>query len=266
MTDMQEVRYEVDDQVATITIDRPEKYNAVRTQTLRELAECFRRAGQDSGVGVIVLTGAGDKAFCSGGDVAWEADGSLQAREAELQMREVYSEMRASQKPIIARINGYSIGGGNHMAYVCDFSIAADHAIFGQVGPRIGSPAQGWLVSYLVRVVGAKRAREMWMLCRRYTAQQMLDWGLINASVPFDSLDVTVRQWCDELLSLSPTVLKVVKRSFDEEYADLRARQEAADYLEEINPGFFSSGEQLEGANAFLEKRPPDFSRFRTTP
>ena len=135
MTDLAEVRYAVDDQVATITINRPERYNAVRTQTLEELATCFRLAGQDPEVGVIVLTGEGDRAFCSGGDVQWEAGGSLQAREAELQVRAVYTEMRATSKPIIARINGYSIGGGNHMAYVCDFSIAADHAIFGQVGP-----------------------------------------------------------------------------------------------------------------------------------
>jgi dihydroxynaphthoic acid synthetase len=258
-----EILYDVDRNVATITINRPDKYNAVRTETLEELADAFRRAGADREVGVIVLTGAGDKAFCSGGDVGWEAEGSLEEREAELLMRAVYAEMRASLKPIIARINGYSIGGGNHMAYVCDFSIAAEHAIFGQVGPRVGSPAQGWLVSYLVRVVGAKRAREMWMLCRRYTAQQMLQWGLVNEVVPLDDLDATVRQWCDELLSLSPTVLKVVKRSFDEEYADLRSRQEAADYLQDVNPDFFASGEQLEGARAFLDKRPPDYSRFR---
>lgn len=258
-----EILYGVDRGVATITINRPDKYNAVKTETLSELGHAFRTAGQDPEVGVIVLTGAGDKAFCSGGDVAWEAEGSLEGRDAELQMRAVYAEMRASLKPIIARINGYSIGGGNHMAYVCDFSIAADHAIFGQTGPRVGSPAQGWLVSYLVRVVGAKRAREMWMLCRRYTAQQAYEWGLVNAVVPYAELDATVRQWADEMLALSPTVLKVVKRSFDEEYAALRTQQEAADYLQEINPGFFESGEQLEGARAFLEKRAPDFSRFR---
>lgn len=262
-TELQEVRYKVDNQVATITINRPEKYNAVRTQTLSELGECFRWAGEDTDVGVVVLTGEGDKAFCSGGDVEWEAKGSLQGRDAELQMRAIYKEMRLTGKPIIARINGYAIGGGNHMAYICDFSIAAEHAIFGQVGPRVGSPAQGWLVSYLVRVVGAKRAREMWMLCRRYSAQQMREWGLVNEVVPFDQLDETVRQWCDELLALSPTVLSVVKRSFDEEYAELRERQEAEDYLADINPRFFESGEQLEGANAFLEKRPPSFAQFR---
>lgn len=261
--DYQEIYYETDRGVATITINRPETYNALRTATLSELADAFRRAGGDGEIGVIVLTGAGDKAFCSGGDVAWEAEGSLEGRDAELQMRAVYAEMRASLKPVIARINGYAIGGGHHMAYLCDFSIAADHAIFGQVGPRIGSPAQGWLVSYLVRVVGAKRAREMWMLCRRYPASQALEWGLVNEVVPYAELDATVRRWCDELLALSPTVLKVIKRTFDEEYAALRQQQEAADYLQDVNPDFFASGEQREGARAFLEKRPPDYSRFR---
>jgi 2-ketocyclohexanecarboxyl-CoA hydrolase len=176
----------------------------------------------------------------------------------------LYAAMRESLKPTIARVNGYAIGGGHHMAYICDFTIAADHAIFGQNGPRVASAAQGWYVSYLVRVVGAKRAREIWMLCRRYSAQQALEWGLANAVVPLADLDAEVAKWCDEILALSPTVLKLLKKSFDDEYLPLREAQGIErDYIPEINPAFFTSGEQAEGARAFLEKRRPDFSAFR---
>jgi dihydroxynaphthoic acid synthetase len=258
-----DILYEVEDGVARLTINRPEVYNAFRSQTLQELTHAYEQLLDDRQVGVVVLTGTGEKAFCAGGDVNEEAKGWLEGRGGELETKALYAAMRASLKPTIARVNGYSIGGGNHLAYLCDFSVAADHAIFGQNGPRVGSPAQGWLVSYLVRVVGAKRAREMWMLCRRYTAQEMLAWGLVNAVVPYPDLDAEVARWCDDILALSPSVIKVVKRTFDAEYEQLREYQDNQDYLEEINPGFFESGEQLEGANAFLEKRRPDFSPWR---
>ncbi|MPZ67995.1 MAG: 1,4-dihydroxy-6-naphthoate synthase [Actinobacteria bacterium] len=257
------ILYMVDRSVATITINRPRAYNAFNSETLSKMTEAFHAAGGDRNVGVIVLTGAGDKAFCAGGDVNWEKEGGLVDGQAEHEMKVLYESMRATLKPVIARINGYCIGGGHHLAYFCDLSIAADHAIFGQNGPRVASPAQGWLVSYLVRVVGAKRAREMWMLCRRYPAAKALEWGLVNAVVSPEELDAEVRKWCDEILALSPTALKVLKRSFDEEYSSLREAQDNHDFLDEINPDFYKDGEQQEGAAAFLEKRIPDFSRWR---
>ena len=259
----QDIVYEVKGGVGRLTINRPEVYNAFRSTTLRELTTAYETIRDDRSVSVVVLTGAGEKAFCAGGDVNEEAKGWLEGRGGEIETKQLYAAMRASFKPTIARINGYSVGGGNHLAYMCDFSVAAEHAVFGQNGPRVGSPAQGWLVGYLVRVVGAKRAREMWMLCRRYSAAEMLNWGLVNAVVPMADLDSEVQRWCDELLALSPTVLKVIKRTFDAEFEQLREYQDAHDYLEEINPSFFESGEQIEGANAFLEKRAPDFSPWR---
>lgn len=187
--------------VVRITINRPEKYNAFNSTTLAELTDAYHRAGDDAEVGVVVLTGAGTKAFCAGGDVAWEADGSLEGHRAATEMLGLYAAMRASRKPTIARINGYAIGGGHHLAYMCDLSIASDNAIFGQNGARVGSPAQGWIVSYLVRVVGAKRARELWLMCRRYDAVTALDWGLVNAVVTPQDLDAEVQRWCDEMLA-----------------------------------------------------------------
>jgi dihydroxynaphthoic acid synthetase len=262
-TTYEDIQFDAGGGVARITINRPERYNALRDLTIIELTQAFKRVGQDRSIGVTVLTGSGEKAFCAGGDVNWEAEGGLENRHAENLMKNLYAAMRDSLKPCIARVNGYAIGGGNHLAYFCDFTVAADHAIFGQNGPRVGSPAQGSLVAYLVRVVGAKRAREMWMLCRRYSAAQAAEWGLVNSVVPMSQLDAEIQQWCDELLSLSPTVLKLLKRTFDDEYAPMRQFFEDLDYLPEINPGFFASGEQEEGAQAFLEKRQADFSSWR---
>jgi dihydroxynaphthoic acid synthetase len=249
--------------VARITIRRPKQYNAFTSRTLAELTDAYRQVAGESSVSVVVLTGEGEKAFCAGGDVSWEAGGALEDKKAAEEMKGLYEAMRESLKPTIARVNGYAIGGGHHLAYLCDFTIAAEHAIFGQNGPRVGSPAEGWMVSYLVRVVGAKRAREIWMLCRRYTAVQAYEYGLVNAVVPLAELDAEVQRWCEELLSLSPTVLKVVKKSFDDEYRLLRESQDSAYFLAEVNPGFFDSGEQAEGASAFLQKRRPDFTPWR---
>ena len=258
-----DITYEFAGGIARITINRPEVYNAFNSRTLAELTDAYEHVRDDPTVGVVVLTGSGDKAFSSGGDVGWEAAGSLVDQRAASETKVLYKAMRECLKPTIARVNGYAIGGGNHLAYVCDFTIAADHAIFGQNGARVGSAAQGWLVSYLVRVVGAKRAREIWMLCRRYTAHQALDWGLVNSVVPMAELDNEVQRWCDELLALSPTALKVLKRTFEEEYVGLRDEQDGRDYLEEVNPQFFSGGESAEGSSAFLQKRKADFSRWR---
>jgi dihydroxynaphthoic acid synthetase len=251
--------YEVRDGVARLTINRPKQYNAFTGDTLKELILAVERAGQDGAVGVIVLTGAGDKAFCAGGDVKWEKDGGLERMVLDPYL--FHQTLSHCPKPIIARVNGYAIGAGNHIAYFCDFTIAAEHAVFGQNGPRIGSPACGGIVSYLARVVGAKRAREMWMLARRYSAQQAYEMGLVNAVVPLPQLDDEVDRWCRELLALSPTCLRILKASFVEEMSGLfgqgdQLRRHLADAR-------FWREEQQEGAQAFLEKRPPDFSRFR---
>jgi dihydroxynaphthoic acid synthetase len=261
--DYEDILFEVNDGVARLTINRPNVLNAFTGKTLAELTDAYRRIGAERTVGVVVLTGAGERSFSAGGDVNAEAEGWLDDHGGETDMKRLYAAMRESLKPTIARINGYAIGGGHHLAYLCDLSIAADHAIFGQNGPRVASPAQGWLVSYLVRVVGAKRAREIWMLCRRHDAAQALEWGLVNAVVPLQELDAEVQRWCDQLLAVSPTALKVLKQTFDDEYAQLRELQDPIDYVEATSPGFWQSGEQREGANAFLEKRAPDFSPWR---
>ncbi|MDI6912477.1 enoyl-CoA hydratase-related protein [Nocardioides sp.] len=263
MMDYTHILYEVNDGVATVTINRPKQLNAFDGTTITELTDAFHRIEEDKDVGVAVLTGAGERSFSAGGDVNWEAEGGLEGRKGEDQIKAFYAAIRSCYKPTIARINGYAIGGGHHMAYMCDLSIAADHAIFGQNGPRVASPAQGWLVSYLIDVIGAKRAREFWLLCRRYTAEQALDFGLVNAVVPMDQLDAEVRKWCDEILALSPSVIKIVKASFDNHFDDVRTRQDEIDFLQRINPSFWQSGEQKEGTEAFLNKRTPDFSPWR---
>lgn len=262
-TTYSDILFDVADGVATITINRPKRLNAFTPHTLREMIDAFDRVRDDGQVGVAVLSGAGGRAFCAGGDMEWEADGGLEELKIDNVMVGLYDAMRDCLKPVIARVDGYAIGGGNHLAYHCDITIASDRSTFGQNGARVGSPASGSIVSYLARNLGEKRAREMWLMCRKYKPEQMLDWGLINAVVPVDDLDAEVRKWADEMLALSPTVLKVLKKSFDDEWAPLRARQDDADFLAEINPGFFESGEQQEGATAFLEKRVPDFSPWR---
>ena len=254
-----DILYETKDHVARITINRPKQYNAFTGDTLKELTLAFEDASGDEEVGVVVLTGAGDKAFCAGGDVNGEKEGGL-----ERQVLEPYTLHRTVSrcaKPVIARVNGYAVGGGNHLQYFCDFTVAAEHAIFGQNGPRVGSPAGGPIVSYLARIVGHKRAREMWMLCRRYTAKQALDWGLVNAVVPLADLDAEVGRWCEELLALSPTCLRILKASFVAEFEHLLGQDDAIRRLV-VTPEFWKD-EQQEGGRAFLEKRKPDFSRFR---
>jgi 2-ketocyclohexanecarboxyl-CoA hydrolase len=259
MTTYRDLLYDVRDSVARITINRPKQYNAFTGDTLNEMTLAVESAGSDPAVGVIVFTGAGDKAFCAGGDVNWEKEGGLERM--ILEPYRFHQTLSHCPKPIIARVNGYAVGAGNHIAYFCDFTIAAEHAIFGQNGPRIGSPACGGIVSYLTRVVGAKRAREMWMLARRYTAQQAYEMGLVNVVVPYDKLDEEVDRWCQELLALSPTCLRILKASFVEEWSYLLGQDDQLKrYL--TTPRFWAE-EQQEGAGAFLEKRRPDFSRFR---
>jgi 2-ketocyclohexanecarboxyl-CoA hydrolase len=252
-----DILYGVDNLVATIAINRPDRLNAFNGHTLDELRRAIDQAAEDHNVGVIVITGVGDRAFSAGGDVHWEVSGGLEGHNWNLG-----AQIVDCPKPIIARVSGYAIGGGNHLAYFCDFTIAADHSTFGQNGPRVGSPAGGYVVSHAASVLGHKRAREMWMLCRRYTAQQALNWGLINAVVPKEELDAEVRRWCDEMLALSPTVLRLVKASFRNHMQSYMDRN-VGDMLEQYKPDYFSTGEQQEGGRAFLEKRKPDFTPWR---
>lgn len=258
--DFQDILYVVTGGVCTITINRPHKMNSVTADTLRELEVAFDRAGADPEVGVIVFTGAGEKAFCAGADVSWQREGKM-GHGGAASHTPPYLMFTRCPKPIIARVNGFAIGGGHHFAYFCDFTIAADHAVFGQSEPRVAYPASGPVVNYLARIVGHKRAREIWMLGRRYSAEQMLDWGLVNSVVPLASLDGEVAKWCDELLAVSPTCLKVYKASFVEEFEDLLGQN---DFLRRwLVSENFRETEQREGTTAFLEKRKPDYSRFR---
>ena len=261
--DFKDIIYSVAGGIATITINRPQKLNSVTAESLREIETAFDAAGADPEVGVVVFTGAGEKAFCAGADVSWQKQGKMGAGGPAL-FSPPYLTISRCPKPVIARVNGYAIGGGHHFAYFCDFTIAADHAVFGQSEPRVAYPASGATVNYLTRIVGHKRAREIWMLGRRYSAQKMMDWGLVNAVVPMAELDQEVAKWCDELLAVSPTCLKVYKASFIEEFEDLMGQ---GDLLRRwLVPPDFRETEQREGTSAFLEKRRPDYSRFRQRP
>ena len=249
---------------AWITINRPEVMNAFRDVTVQEIRDALKDAEGDKSVGVIVLTGAGKKAFCSGGDVKWLKTAHKEAtgKSGERTPLSVNDSVWECLKPVIARVNGASIGGGHHLHYFCDFSIAAEHAVFGQNGANVGSPASGWLVQYLIRVVGEKKAREIWMLCRRYSAKDALTMGLVNEVVPYEKLDEEVDKWCLELLSKSPSCIKMLKISFNEEFKAFY-NERNRNWVMEYIPDFHSSGEGDEGFTAFVEKRKPDWNKYR---
>jgi dihydroxynaphthoic acid synthetase len=254
---------DVTDGVATITINRPAVLNAFRKRTVDELIAAFEAAGGDPSVGVIVLTGAGQRAFCVGGDVKeFGQGGYADASWAGIGLRveTLHRLIRGAPMPVIAAVNGYAIGGGNVLQVVCDLSIAAETARFGQVGPRVGSFDAGLGTAYLARLVGERKAREMWMLCRQYTATQALEMGLVNAVVPADRLMEETRAWCHEILSLSPTALKIVKHSFN---ADSESIAGIGALAFGALRDFYLGEEAREGHAAFLERRPADYSRFR---
>src|SRR3954471_4617334 len=217
MNQLTDVRYEVEDGLAWITIDRPDRLNAFRARTVDELIDCFKRAWADPDVGVVCLTGAGDRAFSTGGDQKQRAEtGDYGPSESGLFEGETLHRLiREIPKPVIAAVRGYAIGGGHVLHVLCDLTIAADDAAFGQTGPRVGSFDAGFGTGYLARVVGEKRAREIWMLCRRYDAETAERWGLANRVVPAGELKEEVRRWADEMLALSPTALRFVKQSMN---------------------------------------------------
>jgi naphthoate synthase len=255
----QDILYEVRDGVAWITINRPEVRNAFRAETVDELITAFRTAWHDHAVGVVILTGAGDKAFSAGGDQrARGAAGYGGGPGIGLDMHGLHGVMRAIPKPVVAMVNGYAIGGGHVLHVLCDLSIAADTAVFGQVGPRVGSVDPGFGTAYLARVVGEKKAREMWFLCRQYTAQEALAMGLVNAVVPAAELRAETERWCRELLEKSPTALRLAKQSFNADTEHLAGITELGFSALEL---YYGTEEAAEGRNAFIEKRPPNFRK-----
>ena len=254
-----DILFAADAGAATITLNRPEVYNAFRGRTCDELIHALNRAGWDASIGVIVLTGAGDKAFCTGGDQKAH-DGGYDGRGMiGLPVEELHSVIRDVPKPVIAKVRGYAIGGGNVLATLCDFTIAADTAVFGQVGPKVGSVDPGFGTAYLSRIVGEKRAREMWYLCRRYGAAEALEMGLVNRVVSAADLDAEVQRWCDEILEKSPTAIAIAKRSFNADTEHMRGI--AAQGMQSLAL-YYKTPESQEGVQAFKEKRKPDFRKF----
>jgi 2-ketocyclohexanecarboxyl-CoA hydrolase len=258
--DYQDILYDERDGAAWITINRPKVYNAFRARTCDELSHAIRRAGWDREIGVIVLAGAGDKAFCTGGDQS-DHDGSYGGSGTiGLPIEDVHSAMRDVPVPVIARVQGFAIGGGNVLATLCDFTIASENAVFGQVGPKVGSVDPGWGTAYLARVVGEKKAREMWYLCRRYSAAEALDMGLANVVVAPDELDAEINRWCAEIMERSPTAIAIAKRSFNADSENIRAIG-ALGF--EALALFYDTEESKEGVAAFREKRKPEFRKKR---
>ena len=255
----EDVIYEVREHAAWIIINRPKVYNAFRGQTLEELIQAFQIAGNDKNVASIVLTGAGEKAFCTGGDQSAH-EGQYDGRGVVgLPIDEFQGIIRDTAKPVIARVNGFAIGGGNVFATLCDMTIAADTAKFGQVGPKVGSVDAGWGTALLARHIGDKRAREMWFINDTYTAQQALEMGLVNKVVPAAELDAAVKDWTDKLAMRSPTALALAKRSFNADSDSIRGISNLALHAVKL---FYDTAELKEGVAAFNEKRAPDFRKF----
>jgi naphthoate synthase len=258
----EDVLYETERGLAWITIDRPERYNAFRGRTVDELIACFKRAWADRTVGVVALTGAGGKAFCAGGDQKQRLEtGDYGPTESGLfEVETLHRIIRDVPKPVIAAVNGVAIGGGHVLHVLCDITIAAEHARFGQAGPRVGSFDAGFGSAYLARILGEKRAREVWYLCRQYDAATMERWGLVNKVVPGESLRDEVRLWADEMLAKSPTALKVLKHSFNADSESIAGIGTLSFDSLEL---FVETNEAREGVEAFVDKRAPDFSPYR---
>ena len=268
--DYEDIIYESAEGIARVTINRPERRNAFRPQTLFELSDAFERARDDIEVGAIILTGAGGDAFCSGGDQKIRGDDGYMGDDevarrgvGRLNVLDLQIQIRRLPKPVIAQIAGYAIGGGHILHLVCDLSIAADNARFGQTGPRVGSFDGGYGSSLLANTIGLKRAKEVWFLCRQYDASQALAWGLVNTVVPLDDLEKETVAWCRQILTLSPMALRMLKAGFNAAEDGLAGIQQLAGDATML---FYMSEEGQEGRNAFVERRAPDFSRFPKRP
>ncbi len=265
--EFEDLRYEKteDGQIAKITINRPEVRNAFRPKTVREMLVAFDLAHEDPAVGAIILTGEGDLAFCSGGDQKVRGHAGYVGEDGipRLNILDVQKKIRSLPKPVVAMVAGYAIGGGHVLHIVCDLTIAADNAKFGQTGPKVGSFDGGLGSSYLARIVGQKKAREIWFLCRQYDAQQALDMGLVNTVVPLDQLEAETIQWCREMLDHSPLALRCLKTALN---ADCDGQMGLLDLAGNATLLYYMSEEAKEGKNAFVEKRKPDFSKFPRVP
>jgi len=260
-----DITYEKSEGFAKITINRPEVRNAFRPLTVREMAQALNDARDDHHIGVIILTGQGDKAFCSGGDQRIRADAGYTDHGGieRLNVLDFQRQIRTCPKPIVAMVAGYAIGGGHVLHVMCDLTIAADNAVFGQTGPRVGSFDGGYGSAYLARIVGQKKAREIWFLCRQYSAQEALDMGLVNTVVPLDKLEEETVTWCRKMLQHSPLALRCLKAAMNADCDGQAGLQELAGNATLL---YYMSEEAQEGRNAFLEKRNPDFSKFPKRP
>ena len=251
--------------IARVVIDRPEVHNAFRPETIKEMIDAFARIRDDASIGCVLLTGAGDKAFCSGGDQRYKDRGGYVGSDglARLNVLDLQRQIRSLPIPVIALVNGYAIGGGQVLQMVCDLAIAGDNAIFGQVGPQVGSFDAGFGIGLLARLVGDRKAKEIWFLCRRYSAEEALAMGLVNKVVPLAALETEGVGWADEILAMSPTALRFLKSAFLVATDGLAGLQEFAGNATGL---YYTTDEAHEGSRAFLEKRKPDFSRFPRRP
>jgi naphthoate synthase len=261
----QDIIYEKMEGIARVTINRPEVRNAFRPQTVMEMIDAFADAREDQEIGVVILTGAGDKAFCSGGDQKVRGDAGYVGDDSvpRLNVLDLQRQIRYLPKPVIAAVAGYAIGGGHVLHLICDLTIAAENAVFGQTGPRVGSFDAGYGATMLARTVGHKKAREIWYMCRQYSAQDALEMGLVNTVVPIERLEEESVAWARQMLSHSPTALRFLKAAFTADTDGLAGLQLLAGEATRL---FYMSEEGQEGRDAYLEKRPPDFSRFPRLP
>jgi naphthoate synthase len=260
-----DIKFHKAEGIARITINRPEVRNAFRPLTVSEMMAALKDAWEDPEIGVIILTGEGEKAFCSGGDQKIRGDSGYKDEKGvhRLNVLEFQRMIRTCPKPVIAMVAGYSIGGGHVLQVMCDLTIAAENAIFGQSGPKVGSFDGGYGSSYLARIVGQKKAREIWFLCRQYNARQALEMGLVNTVVPLEKLEQETVQWCREILANSPTAIRCLKAALNADCDGQAGLQELAGCATML---YYMSEEAREGRDAFVEKRKPDFSKFKRQP
>ncbi len=263
--DYEDILFEKFEGIAKITINRPKVYNAFRPQTNREMLDAMDYCRESQEIGVIILTGIGDKAFCSGGDQNVKGVGGYidDGGVPRLNVLDLHKAIRSIPKPVIAMVNGYAIGGGNVLQVVCDLTIASENARFGQTGPKVGSFDAGFGSSYLARCVGQKKTREIWFLCRQYTAHEALEMGMINKVVPLEHLEDETVEWCKTILSRSPFAIRMIKRALN---AELDGQRGLMEFAGDATLMYYLMAEAQEGKNAFLEKRDPDFEQFPKFP
>lgn len=263
--DYEDILFEKFEGIAKITINRPKVYNAFRPQTNREMLDAMDYCRESQEIGVIILTGIGDKAFCSGGDQNVKGIGGYidDGGVPRLNVLDLHKAIRSIPKPVIAMVNGYAIGGGNVLQVVCDLTIASENARFGQTGPKVGSFDAGFGSSYLARCVGQKKTREIWFLCKQYTAQEALEMGMVNKVVPLEKLEDETVEWCKTILSRSPFAIRMIKRALN---AELDGQRGLMEFAGDATLMYYLMAEAQEGKNAFLEKRDPNFEQFPKFP